>query len=203
VEERLDDPIPGPCGPEPEVCFDLETCGFAGTPLFLVGLLVREPEGLRLTQILARHYGEERAVVAETLERLHRFPNWLSFNGKAYDAPFLAGRAGHHGVAMANPERHRDLLHEARRRYRHELPDCRLQTLESLVLKRFRAGDVPGSEIPALYHDAVKQGRPERLRSVLDHNRHDLITLALLAAHLDETDERRTGVGLTVRAGQG
>ena len=83
-----------------------------------------------------------------------------------------------HGVPVELPRHHFDLLHASRRRWRVELPDCRLQTLEWRVCRRRRVGDVPGSEVPGLYHDFVRHGDPWRLAPVFHHNLLDVITMA-------------------------
>src|SRR5437867_55737 len=44
---------------------DLETCGFSGTPLFLIGLLRQADGELVVEQLLARTYDEEPAVLSE------------------------------------------------------------------------------------------------------------------------------------------
>ncbi|HEV2105833.1 MAG TPA: ribonuclease H-like domain-containing protein, partial [Candidatus Eisenbacteria bacterium] len=83
-----------------------------------------------------------------------------------------------HGVALRFPPGHVDLLHLARRRWRDVLPDCRLQTLERRVCRRWRSGDVPGDEVPGLYHDFVRRGDAWRLVPVFHHNLLDVITMA-------------------------
>ena len=82
------------------------------------------------------------------------------------------------------PPRHLDLLHAARRRWRDVLPDCRLQTLEARVCRRWRSGDVPGEEVPGLYHDFVRHGDAHRLVPVFHHNLLDVITMAEIARAL-------------------
>ena len=83
-----------------------------------------------------------------------------------------------HRVPLALPPRHLDLLHPARRRWRGQLCDCRLQTLERHVCRRMRSGDVPSDEVPALYHDYVRHGDPYRLLPVFHHNLLDVITMS-------------------------
>ncbi len=56
------------------------------------------------------------------------------------DVPFLRARAVVHRVHLSLPPRHLDLLHAARRRWREELADCRLQTIERRVCRRRRVG---------------------------------------------------------------
>lgn len=164
--------------------FDLETCGFSGTPLFLVGcLILRGGEG-RLVQLLARHYGEEAAVVSAARDLMGRHSLWVSFNGKSYDAPFLADRCRLFGLEPATPLGHLDLLHASRRRWKHELPNCRLGTLERQVLGLERPPDTPGSQVPAQYHEFVKKGELGKMISILRHNAQDLKSLALLMGAL-------------------
>ena len=106
------------------------------------------------------------------------FDTLVTFNGKSYDLPFLMQRASLHGVALRPPTGHLDLLHLARRRWKHDLRDCRLQTLERHICRRSRSGDVPGEEVPGLYHDFVRRGDPYRLIPVFHHNLLDVITMA-------------------------
>ncbi|HEY6893669.1 MAG TPA: ribonuclease H-like domain-containing protein [Rhodanobacteraceae bacterium] len=62
---------------------------------------------------------------------------------------------------------------------------CTLQALERKVVGcRTRTGDVPGFEIPARYFAFVRSGDPRPLVPVLEHNRRDLLTLALLTSRL-------------------
>jgi uncharacterized protein YprB with RNaseH-like and TPR domain len=76
---------------------------------------------------------------------------------------------------------HCDLLHHARRRWGGKLPDCRLQTLERHILRRRRSNDIPGRDIPAVYHDFVRTSDAWLIRAVLHHNALDLVTLLQLS----------------------
>jgi hypothetical protein len=157
---------------------DLETGGFASSPVFLAGTMHWNGEDFVMRQYFARHYGEEAALIAALAEAARGFQFLVTFNGKSYDTPFLRGRAHVHGVSLGLPPRHLDLLHASRRRWAKHLPDCRLQTLEFHVCHRRRAGDVPSEEVPGLYHDFVRRGDPYRLVPVFHHNLLDVITMA-------------------------
>ncbi len=160
---------------------DLETCGFAGSMVFLVGLIHDGPDGLTLSQFLARNYAEERAMLCSLWQRMQACQVLLTFNGKSFDWPMVVDRSVLHRLQDARtcpaPNLHLDLLHHARRRYRRELPNCKLQTLEWYLCGRRRTGDIPGSEIPDVYHDYVRTGDDTQMQSVLHHNALDLITL--------------------------
>ena len=157
---------------------DLETGGLASSPVFLAGTMHWNGEDFVLRQYFARHYGEEAALLRAVAEAARGFEYLVTFNGKSYDAPFLAGRGVVHGVRVALPSRHVDLLHPSRRLWKDRLPDCRLTTLELHVCRRRRWGDVPGEEVPGLYHDYVRNGDPYRLIPVFHHNMLDVITMA-------------------------
>lgn len=176
--------------------FDLETLGFVGRPLFLIGLLVDGEEGPEVRQLFARDYDEEAAVVRAFIECAARVPLWVSFNGKSFDLPSLKLRAAYHRLRVPVPEEHRDLLFAARKLYRGVLPNCRLKTLESRVFGRHRHQDLDSAEIPAAYHAYVASagGNRETMARILRHNRDDLVTLARLFVHLAEDTERTIGL---------
>jgi uncharacterized protein YprB with RNaseH-like and TPR domain len=165
-------------GLERTLFLDLETGGLSSGPVFLAGTMRWNGEDFVLQQIFARHYGEEAALLEALGGMMGGFEALVTFNGKSYDVPFLMQRAAVHGVALRAPRAHLDLLHLARRRWKHDLRDCRLQTLERHVCRRVRSGDVPGEEVPGLYHDFVRRGDPYRLIPVFHHNLLDVITMA-------------------------
>ena len=157
--------------------FDLETCGLSNAPVFLAGTMHWNGSDYVVRQYFARDYAEEAALVDELARYLAGFDTVISYNGKSYDVPFLADRALLHHVPFARPSHHVDLVHHARRRFAGVMPNCRLVTLEEHVCGRRRVGDVPGSEIPELYHDFVKYGAAHRMIPVFHHNLLDVITM--------------------------
>ena len=165
-------------GIEHALFLDLETCGLSSSTVFLAGTMHWNGEDFVLRQYFARHYGEEGPLLRALTEAMGGFEFLVTFNGKTFDVPFLAGRAVVHGVRLALPPRHLDLLHLARRRWKGQFADCRLKTIESQVCRRHRVGDVPGDEVPQLYHDYVKHGDPYRLVPVFHHNLLDVITMS-------------------------
>ncbi len=171
----------------PCLFFDLETLGFLGHPVFLIGILrPRRGAGTwEVVQLLARDYTEEEAILGAFVREASRLRRWVSFNGKSFDLPFLRRRAAFYGIRLPEAGEHLDLLHAARRVYRNVLPDCRLQTLEARVFGQYRVRDLPGGEIPEAYHAFVRGEDPEVMSRILMHNRTDLYTLSRLMAHLD------------------
>ncbi|MEM8864707.1 MAG: ribonuclease H-like domain-containing protein [Planctomycetota bacterium] len=166
--------------PDRTVMLDLETCGLSGSALFLVGLLRQIDNRPTIELLFARNYAEERAVMLSLWERLAGADVIATFNGKSFDWPMVMDRSRRHllhkTTKLREPE-HVDLLHIARRRWKRELPDCKLQTIERLVCRRTRVGDIPGGQIPAAYDAYVRTGGTREIEAVLHHNALDLVTL--------------------------
>lgn len=159
---------------------DLETCGLSGVPVFLIGTMRLVDGNFQIRQFFARDYSEEPAILHHIGDDLSQTSGVVTFNGKSFDIPFLRDRMIVQKVRFLPPRVHHDLIYGARRKWKGTLPDCRLQTLESMICKRRRTGDVPGGEIPRLYHQYVKTGDIAPLLPVFKHNVLDLMTMAEL-----------------------
>jgi tetratricopeptide (TPR) repeat protein len=71
--------------------------------------------------------------------------------------------------------------------------------VEQSVLGHVREDDVPGFEIPARYFHFVRSGDPRPLAGVLEHNRQDLLSLALLTARAAVLLEQGASATVTAR----
>jgi uncharacterized protein YprB with RNaseH-like and TPR domain len=173
--------------PDRTLALDLETCGLAGSALFLIGIL-RQSAGVPCVELLlARNYGEEAAVLHSLWQIVADHEVLLTFNGKSFDWPMVIERSIRHRLPVPADRQqwtHIDVLHHARRRWKHQLPNCRLQTLERYVCRRTREGDIPGHAIPAAYANYVRTGFEREMEAVLYHNALDLVTLFDLAHRL-------------------
>ena len=163
---------------------DIETTGFLGVPLFLVGLMVFDGERLRVYQLLARDYAEEAPLLEYLAEQLERYHTFITFNGKSFDIPYIRDRYFANAIRCRFPMQHLDLLGLSRKRWRDKLPNCKLQTLEKWICGRGREGDIPGTDIPDTYHLFVRTGNAALLKPIMDHNALDLITMADLLGYL-------------------
>ena len=169
---------------------DIETTGLSSSvPLFLIGALRLDGEP-RLDLFLARDLPEERALLA-AFGQLAEGKTLVTFNGKSFDWPYIEGRSRAHRLTPAKPRAHFDLLHYARRNWKHSLPDCKLQTLELYLCGRTRLDDVAGREIPRTYHEFARthaeNGTGAHLMSpILHHNALDILTMAELLCVMTE-----------------
>ncbi|NYT17860.1 MAG: exonuclease, partial [Methanomicrobiales archaeon] len=168
---------------------DLETLGLFSRPIVLFGLAEAKDDSLWVTQFLLRGIEEELPALSAVHELLGENRVIVSFNGKAFDVPYLVERSAFYGrpAGIANP--HYDLLHIARKRWRHRFPDCRLGTLEQHLFGIRRTGDIPGAMVPEFYEAYLTTGNPGPLVPIVTHNRQDLVSLARLFTLLREVAE--------------
>jgi len=210
---------PGASGTERVLFLDLETTGLAGgagTYAFLVGLAWFDGAALRVRQFFLSAYSAERAVLEALTELVADAAVVVTFNGKSFDVPLIESRFALNRLPTPfGGVPHVDMLHPARRLWRR--PDetgdapadsprtgCRLSDLELAICGHMRDGDVPGFEIPARYFHFVRSGDARALVGVFEHNRQDLVSLAMLTARasrlLDEGPQaastRREAFGL-------
>jgi uncharacterized protein YprB with RNaseH-like and TPR domain len=182
--------VPPPCAPPRSardyLFLDIETTGLSCSPLFLIGAMTWEGGELEVRQYLARDYSEEEAVISLFRANAGSRRRLVTFNGKSYDVPYIRMRAAATGVPIRLDHPHTDLLYLARRTWGQDLPDCRLQTLELLVLGRRRHDDIPGRDIPDAYHAYVRSGDATEIARIVEHNLRDLVTLAELMGRLGE-----------------
>ncbi|MEZ6117189.1 MAG: ribonuclease H-like domain-containing protein [Pirellulaceae bacterium] len=75
---------------------DLETCGFAGTMVFLVGLIHPSDNGPVLSQLFARNYAEEKAMFQTMWQLIQPCRTLVTFNGKSFDWPQVHDRSTMH-----------------------------------------------------------------------------------------------------------
>lgn len=174
--------------PTKAVFMDIETTGLRGTPLFLIGVMRSDGERFVFKQYFARDYAEEPGVIAAFSQDLEDADLLVTFNGIRFDLPFIIGRGAHHGIRVRCEAAHLDLLQVARRHYRRETPNHKLQTLERLICGREREEDIPSSQIPRAYDHYVLTGDTSNITNILRHNRLDLLTLPELMHRMWRND---------------
>jgi uncharacterized protein YprB with RNaseH-like and TPR domain len=182
--------------PGPRLLFlDLETTGLAGgagTQAFLVGCAVVEGDELLVRQFLLPGFEHERALLAELREWAAQHDTLVTFNGRTFDVPLIETRYVFHRLPFPlDGASHIDMLHPARRLWKArpsvagpplDEESCKLSVLERHLAGVHRVGDVPGLEIPSRFFRFVRDGNASPLEAVLEHNRIDLVSLALVTA---------------------
>ena len=172
------------------IFMDIETTGLGNSPLFLIGIMIWGSGGFEVRQYLARNYAEEAAVISFFLDICADKRLLVTFNGKSYDFPYIRTRAIANGIPFALDPAHFDMLHECRRIWKEDLPNCKLQTLETHICGRPRYGDIPGADIPDAYHAYVRTENAWQIVEVLKHNMLDLVTMADLMTRFPKPKTR-------------
>ena len=183
---RVLDPALSDVAPRRTVFIDLETTGLsggAGTVAFLVGCGYFDLGAFQVRQFLLMSHAGERALLAAVAEFFEDADLIVTYNGKTFDVPVMETRWLFHRMEMPlDGVPHFDMLHSARRLWKHDEQGCRLSTLERTLFDVRRVGDVPGLEIPSRFFGFVRSGDPRPLEPVLEHNRIDLVSLAAVTA---------------------
>ena len=200
---------------------DLETTGLvggAGSYAFLVGCAWFDGGVFRVRQFFLSSFAGERGLLEAVAETADSAGTLVTFNGKSFDMPLMETRFTLH--RMETPFAglpHVDMVHSARRLWRGDderqgqtaasvaahSGDCRLSTLEDVLCGHRREGDVPGFEIPSRYFHYVRSGNARALEQVLEHNRLDLLALALVTAHASQLLEDGPGAARSPREALG
>jgi hypothetical protein len=172
---------------KPIVTIDTETTGLAtgaGTLAFLVGVGAWSGGRLRVTQLLLADHSAERALLGALADAIPADALLVTYNGRSFDWPLLVARYRLQRHDPPGLGGHVDLLHLARRLWKHRLGNARLATVEQAICHVQRSDDLPGALIPDRYFTYLRERDPELLRAVVEHNRQDVVSLGLLLAAL-------------------
>jgi len=167
---------------------DTETTGLAGagTLAFMVGVGFFDGDVFIVRQYFLRDHGDEEAMLLQLTALLADKRGLVSFNGRSFDIPLLNGRFLMNRLPSPLPDLpHFDLLHPARRLWKHRFGSCSLGNLEERMLGVHRTHqDIPGALIPALYHRYLNDGDGRQMARVFYHNELDILSMVTLAAEI-------------------
>ena len=166
---------------------DTETSGLAGgtgTYAFLVGVGRFMEGAFHLEQFFMSDPAEEASMLEALDEFLAPSQALVTFNGKAFDVPYISDRLAYYGMGALTGIPHFDVLHFSRRRWKDEFPSLRLSALEKEVLGIDRDDDIPGQMVPEFYETYLRSGNCGPLVPVVEHNRQDVVSLSRLFFHL-------------------
>lgn len=172
--------------PEGMLALDIETAGFSRErdPVFLVGALLGGTEFDTFFQWI--HTSDSPAEEASLLRAIRPVLGAhpiLTYNGDAFDLPFLAHRARQHHLTWPEMESF-DLYRKLRQKKKMlDLPNLKLETVER-SLGIYRSDVLSGGEVAALFRRLAIStcGTEEEsaVRALLLHNREDVLYTAAL-----------------------
>ena len=181
---------------------DIETTGLSPkyNSVFLGGVVVAEGKGLLLRQYFAESPGEERELLEQYGAFLAEQDVIVTYNGNAFDLPFLAKRMKKHKMDPGILDNLYPLdLYRVISKYSHLkklLPDLKQKTVEIYMGDSVDRTDViSGKETAELYEKYVNCDVPyqrDRMEApMLLHNRDDVVRLADMLRILRNLDLHR------------
>ena len=171
--------------PEEFVIFDIETMGLFEAAIILFGVARQNEDEVEITQFLLKDISNEPSALLETYKELGKSKALISYNGRSFDLPHFQDRLAFYGLHSFQELPHFDLLHYSRRLWRDQVENCKLGTIESHIgIKRDM--DLPSSLVPLFYESYLDTNNPGPLIPIIEHNRHDLITLVSLFNKIHE-----------------
>lgn len=186
--------------------FDIETTGLSPSrcSVILSGILLRKKNSCEVVQLFADRADDEKTILEKTKDILQQADFILTYNGRHFDIPFVKTRAAKYGIDFSFPLYNLDLFqvlqgHSPLREY---LPDLKQKTVEIFMgLADSRDDRISGAESIALYERYMKTGSFALEKTILLHNRDDLIQLFRLLPVIEKTDFHKAMYKLGFPAG--
>ena len=180
---RIDQSLPIPFNQYNTAFLDIETNGLSHKhKLVIIGLIVypKHSESGELIQLFNDDFSSEREMLLALMDILNTLDldYLISFNGNAFDIPFLNARYAHYKFDYRLSKAcNVDLLRIARMNQSHlKLSDLKLKTIEN-ALGIHRDDTISGKDSIILF-DAYIETRSDRLKeTILLHNYDDLINM--------------------------
>lgn len=194
----------------PSVFLDIETTGLSPShhAAILTGIGCPQEERLTVTQYFAHNPAEERDVLESTYAELCRNFFWITYNGNAFDIPFLEKRMRKYGITEHLPFHQSFDLYRILRKFSplpSILPNLKQKTVENFLgLAVDRTDEISGKESVQLYEQYIESPSASQRETILLHNRDDVIQLSRLLKVLDKLDLHRimSNVGFLISSGK-
>ena len=148
----------------------------------LIGLLMRTESGVRITQFLAENHYEESNVLDAAMDYLEENDAGylITFNGCAFDVPFINARLDANFLGRQLKMYHFDLY-----RFLRKCTDLRdrLDSMSQMSIENYygilsdRGDTITGKESVALFDQYAISGNSTIEKIILTHNREDVLHL--------------------------
>ncbi|MDO5844663.1 MAG: ribonuclease H-like domain-containing protein [Methanocorpusculum sp.] len=168
---------------ENHIFFDIETLGMGHSPIILFGCGELDGSELKVTQYLLRNIEEELPALMLTAKHFKKEKDAVTYNGRAFDIPYLNERLAYYGERNVSIKMHFDLLYPTRKIFSQSLPNCCLGTVENYLLGLKRQEDLPGYLVPVYYKRYLWTKNADILEPIVEHNEADVANLARLLNH--------------------
>lgn len=170
---------------------DIETTGLSRqfNKVVLIGILYNSNNSIVLKQFFAERPSEEIDILIEFASILKEFSYVVTYNGAAFDIPFLKERfnANNLNWCFDNIQNIDILQHLKRERKQLPLENLKLKTVEA-YLGIYRKDTISGKDSVLLYNEYVKNPSISLEKTILLHNYEDIYYLNKLLKIFDMID---------------
>ena len=163
--------------------FDIETTGLSpkSAQIYSIGLLLFKATEMEIVQLFANSLSEEIEVLQGFQEYCKAKTQFISFNGKAFDTPFLEKSYSQYGLKSPLtdlPQLDLFKMIQGRKKF-YQLPSYKLKECERFL--GIQREDVyTGGELVYVYLEYLEHPTEEAKALLLQHNFEDLLYLPSL-----------------------
>ena len=163
--------------------FDIETTGLSpkSAQIYSIGLLLFKDTEMEIVQLFANSLSEEIEVLQGFQDYCKAKTQFISFNGKAFDTPFLEKSYSQYGLKSpitGLPQLDLFKMIQSRRKF-YQLPSYKLKECERFL--GIQREDVySGGELIYVYLEYLEQPTEKAKALLLQHNFEDLLYLPSL-----------------------
>ena len=170
--------------PDNTLFVDVESTGFVGSQIFLIGTAHVQDGDIKTRLYFARNPIEEAAMLRHFSKQAENYREIVTYNGLSFDYPAIKYRlVAHMMQEKFSDGSHTDIyqiLNKSRIRQNHRVTSLKLSNLSKMFGDERK--DIKSNEIPLMYNTWLTYGNPEVISDILRHNVLDLVTLT--AAYL-------------------
>ena len=159
---------------------DIEATGFDmehdKIVLISLGYYLNEDE-FKIIQYFAESPCEEESILKELKKAMGNFEKWCSYNGTAFDEPFVVRKMNRYNLGFRLPREHIDLFKIIRPFYKKMgMKSCSLKSVEKFAGIK-RRDEINGARSVELYNEYLVK-HDEKLKEILMlHNYEDVLNL--------------------------
>jgi len=156
--------------------FDLE---YDKIVLISLGYYLNKDE-FKIIQYFAESPSEEESILRELKKAMSRFKRWCSYNGTAFDEPFIVRKMYRYDLGAILPREHVDLFRIIRPFHKKMgIKSCSLKSVEQFIGVN-RKDEINGAMWVELY-DEYLLTNDETLKNILMlHNYEDVVNLPII-----------------------
>lgn len=160
--------------------FDIETTGFDKDKdyIILISMGYFSEEGsFNIKQYYAEELSDEGEILYAFGSDLCKFKRWCSYNGLAFDEPFVLRRMDKNNIYFSSPKEHIDLYRLIRPYYKQlGMERCNLKTVEKFLGVE-REDQIDGGMSVELYYQYLESKNDDLKDIIMLHNYEDVLNL--------------------------